>query len=103
MKRHFKQGALALVFSGALFCGAAQAQVMIDMRLITCADFLAMSPADAALSSAWLSGWYNQKIGSTTVDLEAFERNVKNVSKWCASYPKETVMSGLDRATAPKK
>ncbi len=78
------------------------AQVMIDMRRVTCADFIAMSPADAALTSAWLSGWFNQKMGSTTVDLNAFARNVESVTKWCGSYPKETVMSGLQRATAPK-
>ncbi len=97
-----KQLALAFAFASALCGASAQAQVMIDMRLITCADFLALPPADAALTSAWLSGWFNQKIGSTTVDLEGFARNVDSVSKWCASYPKETVMGGLQRAIAPK-
>ncbi|PNG24729.1 HdeA/HdeB family chaperone [Methylocella silvestris] len=92
--------ALALV--GSLGAGAAQAQVMIDMRMITCAEFTAMPPADAALTSAWLSGWFNQKIGSTTVNLEGFAKNVESVTKWCGSYPKETVMSGLQRAIAPK-
>ncbi len=93
---------ITLALAGSLFAGAAQAQVMIDMRLITCQEFLALSPADAALTSAWLSGWFNQKMGYTTVDLEAFGRNVASVTKWCGSYPKETVMSGLQRATAPK-
>ena len=95
--------ALALGLAGGLVCASAQAQVMIDMRLVTCKDFLAMSPADAALTSGWLSGWFNQKTGSTTVDLEAFSRNVENVTKWCVSYPQETLMDGLQRATAPKK
>ncbi|VFU08184.1 HdeA/HdeB family chaperone [Methylocella tundrae] len=91
-----------LALAGALCAGAAQAQVMIDMRAVTCADFLAMPPADAVLTSAWLSGWFNQKIGSTTIDLNGFAKNVESVSKWCGSYPKETVMSGLQRALAPK-
>ena len=97
-----KKFVLTLALAGSFGAGAAQAQVMIDMRRITCADFLAMPAADAAFASAWLSGWFNQKIGSTTVDLKAFDRNVENVTKWCGSYPKETVMSGLEKATAPK-
>ncbi|WP_395665067.1 HdeA/HdeB family chaperone [Methylocella sp.] len=95
--------AIALGLAGAFVCASAQAQVMIDMRLVTCKDFLAMTPADAALASGWLSGWFNQKTGSTTVDLEAFARNVQNVTKWCASYPQETLMDGLQRATATKQ
>jgi hypothetical protein len=38
--------------------------------------------------------------GDTTVDLNAYARNVENVTKWCGSNPKETVMSGLERSTA---
>jgi hypothetical protein len=97
-----KKLALALVFAGSLCAGAAQAQVMIDMQRVTCADFLAMTPSNAALTAAWLSGWFNQKMGYTTVDLKAYERNVENVTKWCGSNPKETLMSGLQRATSPK-
>jgi hypothetical protein len=85
-----------------LGAGLAQAQVSIDMRRVTCADYLAMPAADAALTSAWLSGWFNQKLGYTTVDLGAYARNVENVTKWCESYPKETLMDGLQRAAAPK-
>lgn len=97
-----KKLALAFVAASAFLGAPAQAQVMIDMRALTCADYLALPPADAALASAWLSGWFNQKIGSTTVDLEGFAKNVESVSTWCGSYPKETVMSGLQRAIAPK-
>jgi HdeA/HdeB family len=97
-----KKLALTLAFASSLYAGAAQAQVMIDMQRITCADFLAMSPGDATLTAAWLSGWFNQKMGYTTVDIKAYERNVENVTKWCGSNPKETLMSGLQRATSPK-
>ena len=94
--------ALASPVCAAFGAGGAQAQVMIDMRRVTCADYLAMPPGDAALTSAWLSGWFNQKLGFTTVDLGAYARNVENVTKWCGSYPKETLMDGLRRAAAPK-
>ena len=64
-----------------------------------CADYLAMSSADAPLFSAFISGWFNQKTGHVTVDLNEYARNVANVRSWCASNPGETVFAGLQRAT----
>src|SRR3954464_6107583 len=63
------------------------------------ADYLAMSSADAPLFSAFISGWFNQKTGHVTVDLNEYARNVANVRSWCASNPGETVFAGLQRAT----
>ncbi len=97
-----KKLTLMLACGASLFAASAQAQVMIDMRRVTCADYLAMPAADALLASAWLSGWFNQKTGYTTVDFKAFQRNVESVTTWCGSNPKETLMNGLQRATAPK-
>ncbi len=94
--------ALASPLCAGLGSGLAQAQVSIDMRRVTCADYLAMPAADAVLTSAWLSGWFNQKLGYTTVDLNAYARNVESVTKWCGSNPNETLMNGLQRAAAPK-
>ena len=77
----------------------AQAQLLIDMNRLTCAQFLAMSPEQARVYSAWMSGWFNQKTGYAWVDLNAYERNFVNVRQWCATSPNETVMAGLQRAT----
>jgi hypothetical protein len=101
-KVRMKKLTLMLACGASLFAASAQAQVLIDMRRVTCADYLAMSPADAILASAWLSGWFNQKAGFTTVDFKAFQRNVESVTTWCGSNPNETLMNGLQRATAPK-
>ena len=46
------------------------------------------------------SGWFNQKMGYTYVNLQAYERNIANVTTWCATNPGELVMTGLQRATA---
>jgi hypothetical protein len=78
---------------------AANAQVMFDTTRVTCADYLAMSPTDTRLFSAFISGWFNQKTGHVTVDLNEYERNVANVRSWCATNPRETVFAGLQRAT----
>ena len=88
---------LALV--GLIFPLAANAQIMFDTTRVTCADYLAMSSADAPLFSAFISGWFNQKTGHVTVDLNEYERNVASVRSWCATNPRETVVAGLQRAT----
>lgn len=94
---------IGLSIAGAFAPTLCKAQVMIDMTRITCEQYLAMPDEDSADFSAWMSGWYNQKLGSTTVDLEGFARNVANVKSWCASNPKETVMAGLQRAVDKAK
>lgn len=94
--------ALAALAAAWLSAPSAQAQVTIDTTRVTCADYLAMLPGDSVIFSAWMSGWFNQKTGSVTVDLEAFARNVANVRQWCSSNPQQTVMAGLQRATSGK-
>jgi hypothetical protein len=47
-----------------------------------------------------VSGWFNQKTGHVTVDLNEYQRNVDSVRGWCATNLKETVFAGLQRATA---
>jgi hypothetical protein len=95
-----KKSVFCLALAGAALSSAAHAQLAIDMSRITCAQYLAMSPVESADFSAWMSGWFNQKTGYVFVDLNAYARNVQNVKSWCASNPTETVMVGLQRATA---
>jgi hypothetical protein len=94
-----KRNLIRLLLAGLVLPVTANAQVMFDTARVTCADYLAMSPNDARLFSAFMSGWFNQKTGYVTVDLNQYERNVANVRSWCATNPKETVMAGLQRAT----
>ena len=55
---------------------AGRAQVTLDMTQMTCANYLAMSPDQARVFSAWMSGWFNQRWGYITVGFEDFARNV---------------------------
>jgi len=89
---------LTIVVSPSL--STVRAQVMIDMSKVTCADYLAMPPDKSRIFSAWMSGYFNQKLGYAWVDLNAYARNIANVKQWCTSYPNETVMTGLKWATA---
>ena len=88
----------SLAMAGLVLPLAANAQVMFDTTRVTCADYLAMSPNDARLFSAFISGWFNQKTGHVTVDLNEYERNVANVRSWCATNLVETVFAGLPSA-----
>ena len=68
--------------------GSSQAQVTLDMSRITCADYVAMSPDQARIFSAWMSGWFNHKWGYTTVGFDDFARNVASVRQWCTTSPR---------------
>ncbi|BBC01073.1 hypothetical protein ABIF38_007426 [Bradyrhizobium japonicum] len=91
---------VCLALAGAALSSPLQAQTSIDMARITCSQYLAMSPGDSSVFSAWMSGWFNQKKGYVFVDLNAYARNVASVKAWCAINPTQTVMAGLERSTA---
>ena len=76
-----------------------QAQIAVDMSKLTCGQYLEMSPDQSRIYAAWMSGWFNQKMGYTYINLEAYARNVENVKAWCGTNPGELVMTGLQRAT----
>jgi len=90
---------ICLVVVGLFLPVTSNAQVMFDTARVTCADYVAMSPPDSRLFSAFMSGWFNQKTGHVTVDLKEYERNVASVRSWCQSNPGDTVIGALQRAT----
>ena len=95
-----KKLVFCLAIAAAMPPVGAHAQASIDMSRVTCAQYLAMPPAQSADFSAWMSGWFNQKNGYVFVDLNAYARNVANVKAWCATNPAQTVMAGLQHSTA---
>jgi acid stress chaperone HdeB len=92
--------AIGLAIVGLAMSNAGVAQANVDMARITCAEYLAMSPADSAVFSAWISGWFNQKKGYAWINTDAFARNVASVKAWCTGNPTQSVMAGLERSTA---
>jgi hypothetical protein len=91
---------LALI--GLMIPSIGRAQLAINMSLVTCTQYLAMPPDQSGIFSAWMSGWFNQKMGYAYVNLQAYARNLDNVKAWCAANPGELVMTGLQRATPDK-
>jgi hypothetical protein len=78
--------------------GTGHAQEREDMTQVTCTNYLIMAPDMARTFSAWMSGWYNQKFGYTTVGVDDYDRNVANVREWCTGNPQATIMAALDRS-----
>jgi hypothetical protein len=99
-ERKMKKLAFLVFLSATAISASAQAQITFDMSRVSCADYTAMDPATSRGFSAWMSGWFNQQAGSSTLNVEGYRRNVANVQSWCASNPKQLVMAGLQNAAA---
>src|SRR6187551_3416227 len=80
----------------------ANAQLTIDMSLITCEQYLAMKPAMSRDFSAWMSGWFSYQTRKTYLDLAAHESNIAKVKSWCQFRPRESVMNALQNAIGPQ-
>lgn len=88
----------ALVIAIAMLPGTGHAQEREDMTQVTCTNYLIMAPDMARTFSAWMSGWYNQKFGYTTVSLDDYDKNVASVRQWCTDNPQATIMAALDHS-----
>ena len=89
---------IGLVLAAAMVPGVAHAQMTFDMTRVTCADYLAMVPREAQKFSAWMSGWFNQRVGYLTVGFADFARNVESVKQWCTTNPQRTIMAALEQS-----
>jgi hypothetical protein len=58
-----------------------------------------MLPEQSRIFSAWISGYVDQKKGRTWIDFKAYQRSVADLKQWCASHPKEVVVTGLEQAS----
>jgi len=98
MKQHTAALLAATFILGMSPSGTAHAQATLDMTKVTCADYLAL-PADRSdLFSAWMSGWFNQKLGYVSVGLGDFQRNIASVKQYCTTARGDTIMAALERS-----
>ncbi|HEY2758738.1 MAG TPA: HdeA/HdeB family chaperone [Pseudolabrys sp.] len=98
MRRSLISAALAISLPPV----AANAQLTINMNMIKCDQYLAMSPDMSRDFSAWMSGWFSYQTRRTFVDLALHQKNIANVKAWCQYHPQESVMTGLQNAIGPQ-
>jgi acid stress chaperone HdeB len=75
----------------------ARAQVMIDLSLITCKQFLESDPERQALIGSWMSGYFSATKNLDILDFRYVERNRKVVGNYCKAHKPDTVMSAMQK------
>jgi acid stress chaperone HdeB len=88
--------AAALLIAGAY--GTASAQVLLDMSLLKCKDYLEAPPDRQELIAAWMSGYFNASRNQPTVDLSRFAANKNRVEKYCKRRKNENLMNAIQKA-----
>ena len=82
-KRRFIRTALASGFAIATTYGLANAQTIIEMSSLKCADYLESPPERQEQFAAWMSGYFNAGRNMPVVDFGTFASNKKKVEKYC--------------------
>ena len=72
----------------------------VDIRSISCSEYLAMPAAASSRFSAWMTGWFSYQSRRTFVDFDLHRANVASVRAWCQSNPIASVMVGLEKSIA---
>ena len=71
-------------------------------RDVTCEQLVLMKVADPDQIAIWLSGYYNGKRNTTTVDVEQLKETARKVRSHCL-YNKGTVMEAVESLLATTK
>ena len=75
----------------------AKAQVVIDLSVATCGQYMDKDRDTKDVLAAWMSAYFNAAKNQSMVDLARFERNRKAVETYCKKHKLETLMSAIQR------
>jgi len=75
----------------------ARAQVIVDLSVVTCGQYMGKDRDTQDVLAAWMSGYFNAAKDQSKVDLARFERNRKAVESYCKKHKLETLMSAIQR------
>jgi acid stress chaperone HdeB len=95
----FSSALLAAALCAASTGRPASAQVILDMSLLGCSDYLSSDPERQELIAAWLSGYYNAAKNQPIVDLKRFRANKALVEKYCKKNKKDNLMNAIQKVT----
>jgi acid stress chaperone HdeB len=88
---------LAAALLAAASAWPANAQVVIDMSLITCKQFLSSDADRRDLIASWMSGYFSASKSLNMLDFRYVERNSRVISKYCRAHRDETLMSAIQK------
>ncbi len=95
----FSCALLAVALCAATGERPAHAQVILDMSLLGCSDYLSSDPERQELIAAWMSGYYNAAKNQPMVDLKRFRTNKALVEKFCKKHKKDNLMNAIQQVT----
>jgi len=75
----------------------AKAQVVLDLSLITCKQYLDSDPERQNLIGSWMSGYFSASKNLNMLDFRYVERNQKVVGAYCRTHKNETLMSAIQQ------
>jgi acid stress chaperone HdeB len=88
---------LALTAIAAIFSSPVRAQVIVDMSLITCRQYLESDAERQQLIAAWMSGYFSAAKNFSTLDFRYFDYNKAVVTGYCKKHKAETLMSAIQQ------
>jgi acid stress chaperone HdeB len=92
-----KKIAAAAIGLGMGFAPVAQAQVELDMSLITCKQLIESPEERMPFITAWMAGYFGATQNRSTIDMRYLERNTKVVTEYCKSHRSETLMKAIEK------
>jgi hypothetical protein len=95
--------ALGIIASVVGFSTVAFAQVSVDVSKITCKQFVLHEVARPRLIAIWLSGYYAGKRGFPTIQVQALEKNMKELENFCKKVDNLEVplMQAVEKVLGP--
>jgi acid stress chaperone HdeB len=84
--------------SATLAATPAKAQVVLDMTLLTCRQYLEADKERQDLIAAWMSGYYNAAKNNPVFNATLFTNNRNRVTAHCKRNRAETLMSAIQRS-----
>ena len=81
----------------ALSATPVRAQLVVDMSLISCDQFLKSPQERRDVLSAWMGGYYSAMKNLATIDARYVVRNSKKIANYCRTARNETLMSAIQR------
>jgi acid stress chaperone HdeB len=86
------------IVASAVFATQAKAQVVLDMTMLTCKQYLEADKARQDLIAAWMSGYFNAARSNPVFNATLFQQNRNRVSAYCKKHRPETLMSAIQRS-----